>query len=74
MSIIRINNQFHLKTKNTSYIFSLYKEKWLVHLYWGKALNNETDISYISDEFIYSRANAFHVPVDMILIKCLLVI
>lgn len=64
MSIIRINNQFHLKTKNTSYIFSLYKEKWLVHLYWGKALNNETDISYISDEFIYSRANAFHVPVD----------
>lgn len=64
MSIIIKNNQFHLKTKNTSYIFSLYKNRWLTHLYWGSAIGRDTDIEYIPDEFIFSRANAFHVPTD----------
>lgn len=64
MSIIIKNNQFHLKTKNTSYIFSLYKNRWLTHLYWGSAIDQDTDIEYIPDEFIFSRANAFHVPTD----------
>ena len=64
MSIIIKNNQFHLKTKNTSYIFSLYKNRWLTHLYWGSAISRDTDIEYIPDEFIFSRANAFHVPTD----------
>ncbi len=29
---------FHLKTKNTSYVFGFLKGKFLTHLYWGKAL------------------------------------
>ena len=64
MPIIIKNNQFHLKTKNTSYIFSLYKNRWLTHLYWGSGLAQDIDIEYTADEFIFSRANAFHVPTD----------
>lgn len=40
---------FHLKTKNTSYIFGFMMDKFFVHLYWGKALGNDLP-SY--DEFI----------------------
>lgn len=64
MAVIVNNGQFHLKTKNTSYVFSVYKERELTHLYWGNALSDATDIRYTNDEFIFSRPNAFHVPTD----------
>ena len=32
---------FHLKSKNTSYVLGFLKEKFLVHLYWGKRLSFE---------------------------------
>ena len=64
MAIIIKNNQFHLKTKNTSYIFSVYNNKFLAHLYWGTGLDENADIEYTADEFIFSRANAFHVPLN----------
>lgn len=64
MSIEIRNNQFHLKTKNTSYIFSLYRERYLTHLYWGKRLDYTEDLTHFTDEPICSRANALHVPID----------
>lgn len=64
MAIKIKDKQFHLSTKNTSYIFSVYKERHLVHLYWGEKMADDVDVSYTADEFIYSRANAFHVPTD----------
>lgn len=64
MPIEVINKQFHLKTKNTSYVFSLYSERYLTHIYWGKRLEYANDLSYFPDQFIYSRANALHVPID----------
>ena len=36
------NKIFHLKSKNTSYIFGFLKDKFLVHLYWGKSINDES--------------------------------
>lgn len=42
---------FHLKTKNTSYIFGFYKEKVLLHLYWGKKIEGDLpDYGYFIDE------------------------
>ncbi|MDO4562536.1 MAG: alpha-galactosidase [Clostridia bacterium] len=58
------DNQFHIETSRTSYIFSLYKNRYLTHLYWGKKLSSDANLSYIPTEFIYSRPNATHVPVD----------
>ncbi|MHC1681857.1 MAG: alpha-galactosidase [Clostridiaceae bacterium] len=34
------NMVFHLKTKNTSYIFQVYKNGYLSHLYWGRKIKN----------------------------------
>ena len=31
---------FHLKTPNTSYIFKVWREKYLAHVYWGKKIND----------------------------------
>ena len=62
MPIFVNNKQFHLQTKSVSYIFSVYTKKWLTHLYWGDKLDKNVDIRYTNDEFIFSRANGFHLP------------
>ncbi len=42
---------FHLKSKNTSYVFGFLKDKFLVHLYWGKALScDDLDYAMFIDE------------------------
>lgn len=65
MSINFKNNQFHLRTKNTSYIMNIYDNKYLLHNYWGAALCDDVDLSYkFVEEPAYSRANAFHAPAD----------
>lgn len=40
MSIIfnEATKVFHLQTKNTSYVFQVYKNGYLAHLYWGKKI------------------------------------
>ena len=63
MSIYISNNQFHLQTKNTSYIFQVYDNTYLAHLYWGEKLDKSIDLTHFHNEFIYSRANAVHVPI-----------
>lgn len=64
MAIEFKNNQFHLKTKNKSYIFSIYKNKYLVHLYWGDILKNNMDLTYFPDTLVYPRATAFHATTE----------
>lgn len=64
MSVEVKSNQFHLRTANTSYIFAVYREQYPVHIYWGPRMENDVDLTYFPDEFIFSRANAFHVPLD----------
>ncbi len=44
-----LNKIFHLQTKNTSYVFGFLKDKFLVHLYWGKKLSSA---SFDYDMFI----------------------
>lgn len=60
MAIIINNNQFHLKSKNTSYIMSVFDKRHLIHCYWGKALADDVDLTYSPEEIVYSRANAQH--------------
>lgn len=36
------NKTFHLTAGDSSYIFKIFKEKYLVHLYWGKKLNHSS--------------------------------
>ena len=51
------NKIFHLKSKNTSYIFVFLKDKFLVHLYWGKSINDENlDFSLFIDETKHRKA------------------
>lgn len=38
---------FHLKTDTTSYLFGLYADKALVHLYWGEALESDGGFSQL---------------------------
>lgn len=42
MPIIYDNSRkiFHLQTGNTSYIMQIVKEKYLVHLYWGRRISS----------------------------------
>ena len=51
---------FHLKTKNTSYIFGFYKDLFLLHLYWGKKIDGDIpDYSrFISES--HRRRNSIH--------------
>lgn len=44
MPIIVQNGQFHLYTANTSYIFAILQNKYLVHLYWGARLRESTNL------------------------------
>lgn len=50
------NKIFHLQTKNTSYVFGFLKDKFLVHLYWGKKLSSEAfDFDMFIDSPKYCR-------------------
>ena len=64
MSVIINNNQFHLKTKNTSYIMGIYKGKYLLHYYWGSKINDNVDLTYMPDYETGSKAYAFHALAD----------
>ena len=51
MSIEYINDKqlFHIKTKNSSYIFRLRKGYALEHLYYGDRIDDIQGIEYLSD-------------------------
>ena len=56
ISFDKDNMIFHLKSNNTSYIFGFLKEKFLVHLYWGKKLEfNDLDYDMFLDVMKYRR-------------------
>ena len=54
--------QFHIRGKNTSYVMSIYQNRYLVHLYWGERLEHDMDLTHLPDEYGVNRASAFHVP------------
>lgn len=60
MGITVRNNQFHLTTKNTSYIMSVYMNKYLAHIYWGKKVSVDTDYTYILNMMTADRAACIH--------------
>ena len=53
--------QFHLRTKNTSYLFSVYQNRYLTHLYWGDGLNPQIDLQYLTEGSVANRPSAQHV-------------
>ena len=59
MAIIRSGNQFHLQTKNTSYILGIYQDKYPVHLYWGERLDDEINLEYQIESVSVNRAACF---------------
>ena len=64
MGITVNNNQIHLTTKNTSYVMSVYKNKYLTHLYWGIRINPKNDYTYILDMATANRAASVHPCID----------
>lgn len=64
MPIIVKNNQFHLQTANKSYIFSVYKEKFLTHLYWGDRLSDDIDLSDFPNQRVGTRPSSHYVVID----------
>lgn len=64
MGITVRNNQFHLTTKNTSYIMSVYMNKYLAHIYWGKKVSVDTDYTYILNMMTADRAASIHPCAD----------
>lgn len=52
MSIEYISDKelFHIKTKNSSYIFRLRKGYELEHLYYGERINDTRGIEFLSDD------------------------
>jgi len=41
-----LNKLFHIKSKNTSYVFNVLETGHLAHLYWGKKINSD-NIDYL---------------------------
>ena len=64
MAIIIQAEQFHLQTEHTSYIFSVYKEKYLAHLYWGDRLKAGADLRYFPDSSTFFRPSSLYYPLD----------
>lgn len=60
MGITVKNNQFHLTTKKTSYIISVFMDRYLANIYWGKKLITDNDYSYILDMAVADRAASIH--------------
>lgn len=59
MPIIRKGNQFHLQSRNTSYILAVYMDKYPVHLYWGEKLDAAIDLEYQTESVSVDRASCF---------------
>ena len=59
MAIIRNGNQFHLQTKNASYILGIYQDKYPVHLYWGERLDAGINLEYQAESTAVDRASCF---------------
>ena len=64
MAIKYNNNQFHLSTKNVSYIFCVNDNKRIIHCYWGERLNDGVDLTYTALADVFPRASAFSTPSD----------
>lgn len=64
MGITVKNNQFHLTTKNTSYIMSVFMNKYLAHIYWGKRVSTDDDYTYILNMMTADRAASIHQCAD----------
>lgn len=65
MEVIAHNSgQFHIRTKNTSYVFSVFRDKFLIHDYWGERLENDIDFSHKPYDIYAGRATAFYTPID----------
>lgn len=61
MAVIHIQNQFHLRTEHTSYIFSIYQEKFPVHHYWGERLDDRLRLEYQAESVCINRPAAIHI-------------
>ena len=59
MSITVKDNQFHLRTKTSSYIFSVLDNRYLTHLYWGERFDNDIDLRYSADEYYRWRCGTY---------------
>ncbi len=59
MAIIQNGNQFHLQTKNTSYILGIYQDKYPVHFYWGERLEPDISLEYQAESVSVDRASCF---------------
>ena len=64
MSIFINGNQFHLRTKNTSYVMSVYNDTYLLHHHWGEALYEKTDLTHLAEAYYGGRATAFSVSLN----------
>ena len=64
MSILINGEQFHLRTKNTSYVMAVYQNRYLLHHYWGEPLFEKVDLTHLAEEKMTGRATAFHVSLD----------
>ena len=56
--------QFHLKTRNTSYLFGIFQDRYLTHLYWGDGLSSQVDLQYLADGRVANRPSAQHLYVS----------
>lgn len=41
------NKTFHLQAKDASYIINIFESKHLTHLYWGKKIRQNADVTYL---------------------------
>lgn len=64
MAIKIMGEQFHLSTRNTSYVMSVYQGRFLLHHYWGERLSDKVDLTHLAEEKLTGRATAFHVSLD----------
>lgn len=64
MSITVTQNQFHLRTKTSSYVIHIFRDKYPVHLYWGDRLTEDGDLSYILNDMVADRAAGIHNSYD----------
>ena len=50
------NKTFHIQTENTSYVMGIYKEKYLLHLYYGKQID---EYGKVEENFPINKEMAF---------------
>ena len=64
MSVIFDDKQkiFYLNTPKTSYIFGLFRDKFLVHLYWGEKLLDMPVFEKAFPGYLCHEDRLFHCP------------